>query len=185
MTATTKRIPPLDPVQFTDEQADVAGGRDSARSGLNIVRLLVQNPALYRSYFNFAMHLVAASSLSLRDRELVILHACSFCGDTYDVAQHRSIAKKAGLNAAEIAAAINDGAGLADFERTLLTATEELIKGHRIADATYSALAERYSNQQLLDLVFTVGNYSLMSMVTNSFDVRVESDNTESNWKPY
>lgn len=183
--AKTQRIPPLDPSKFTDEQAEVAGGRDGARSGLNIVRLLVHNPKLYRSYFDFAMHLVAASSLSMRDREIVILHACSFCGDTYDVAQHRSIARKAGLSAEEIEAAINDGAGLTEFDRTLMRATEELIKDHHIADATYAALAERYSPQQLLDFVFTVGNYSLMSMVTNAFYVRVESANTENNWKPY
>jgi alkylhydroperoxidase family enzyme len=43
-----------------------------------------------------------------------------------------------------------------------------------IAEATYAALAERYSDQQLLDLVFAVGQYHLVSMVLNTF--RVERD---------
>lgn len=69
MAATTPRIPPLDPARFTDEQAEVAGGRGSSRSDLNIVRLLVQNPTLYRSYFNFAMQYVRRARGVVEHRE--------------------------------------------------------------------------------------------------------------------
>jgi 4-carboxymuconolactone decarboxylase len=177
------RVPPLDPAEFTDEQAELAGGRGNPRGELSIVRLLVQNPPLYRHYFQFAMHLVAASSLSPREREIVILHTCSRCKGNYDVAQHRVIAQRAGLSVADIEAALNDGAGFSTFERTLLKGVEELVSNHRITDATYALLAERYTPQQLLDLVFTVGNYALMCMTTNTFDVQVEP-NVASGWKP-
>lgn len=179
----TPRLPPLDPSSYTDEQAELAGGRGSARGELSVVRLLVQNPPLYRHYFQFAMHLISANSLPAREREIVILHTCSVCRGKYDVAQHRLIAQRAGLSVADIEGAIGDGANLSAFERTLLKAAEELVKNHRIADVTYAALAERYSSQQLLDLVFTIGNYTLMSMATNTFDVQVEP-NIESGWKP-
>jgi 4-carboxymuconolactone decarboxylase len=177
------RIPPLAPSKFTDEQAELAGGRDGARAQLSIVRLLVENPPLYRSWIPFAMHCIQASSMSPREREIVILHTCSFCHGTYDVAQHRVIAQRAGLSVADVDAAIKDGAGLADFERTLIKAAEELVTEHCIADATYAVLAKRYTPQQLLDLVFTVGNYTMMSMTTNTFGVQVEA-NIESGWKP-
>ena len=178
------RLPPLDPDQYNDEQAELAGGRGSARGKLSIVRLLVQNPPLYREYFHFAMHLISANSLSTRDREIVILHTSATCRGKYDVAQHRVIAQRAGLSVADIESAIKDGAELSEFERTLLRAVEELVKDHRISDATYAMLAARYTPQQLLDLVFTVGNYSLMCMATNTFDVQVEPD-VETSWKPY
>lgn len=183
MPPTTPRLPPLDPDKFTDEQAELAGGRGGPRSQLNVVRLLVQNPALYRNWMPFAMHLISASSLSARERELVILHTCALCGGKYDVAQHRVIAQRAGLSVTDIEAAISDGAGLDEFERTLLNAVGELVNERRIADATYAALAKRFSPQQLLDLVFTIGNYTMMSMTTNTFDVQVEP-NVESGWKP-
>jgi alkylhydroperoxidase family enzyme len=179
----TPRIPPLDPSEFTDEQAELAGGRNGARAQLNIVRLLVENPPLYRSWMPFAMHCIQANSMSPREREIVILHTCAFCRGKYDVAQHRVIAQRAGIGAADVEAAINDGAGLSALERTLMQGVEELVKDHCISDATYAALAERYTRQQLLDFVFTVGNYTMMSMTTSTFGVQLEAD-IESGWKP-
>ena len=177
------RLPPLDPQRFTDEQAELAGGRDGARAQLNIVKLLVQNPPLYRNWMQFAMHLMMSSSLTPRDRELVILHTAALCRGTYDIAQHRLIAQRAGLSANDIEAALNEGEGLSSFEQALLKAVSELVHHRRIADATYARLAEHYSAQQLLDLVFTIGNYTLMCMTTNTFDVQVEP-NIDSGWKP-
>jgi 4-carboxymuconolactone decarboxylase len=183
MAQKSSRIPPLAPEDFTDEQAELAGGRGSARGELNIVRLLVQNPALYRAWMPFGMHGILSSSLSARHREIVVLHTCSLCGGSYDVAQHRVIAQRAGLSAADIEAAINDGTGLAAFERILIDAVNELLADRCISDVTYAALAEHYTRAQLLDLVFAVGNYTLMSMTTKTFDVQVEP-NIESGWKP-
>jgi hypothetical protein len=37
------RLAPLDPGKFTDEQAELTGGRGSARSELSIVRTLIQS----------------------------------------------------------------------------------------------------------------------------------------------
>jgi alkylhydroperoxidase family enzyme len=147
------------------------------------IRTLVQHPALLRNWNGFAMYLIKASSLSARDREILILHTCAQCHATYDVAHHTVIARRAGLTNAEIEAAIRDGAGLASFERTLLKAAEELIKDRCISDATWAALAGRYTRQQLMDLVFTVGNYVLMAMATRTFGVPLEDD-IQGGWKP-
>ena len=43
-----------------------------------------------------------------------------------------------------------------------------------MSDSTYVELASRYDVQGLLDLVFTVGQYHLVSMALNAF--RVERD---------
>jgi 4-carboxymuconolactone decarboxylase len=185
MKPTTPRIPPLDPSQFTDEQAALTDGRDSPRSALNIVRTLVNHPALFRSWTPFAMHLIAtnSSTLTAREREILILRTCGVCESTYDVAQHTVIARRAGLTDTEISSVLRDGAGLSSFERTLLKAADELVRERCITDATWTALAERYTHQQLMDLVFTVGNYTMLSMATNTFGVPVES-NVELGWKP-
>jgi 4-carboxymuconolactone decarboxylase len=44
-----------------------------------------------------------------------------------------------------------------------------------IGDATWSALAARYSTMQLLDLVFTVGQYTLVSMALNTLGVQLDA----------
>jgi alkylhydroperoxidase family enzyme len=183
MKPTSPRSSLLDPDKFSDEQVELAGGRGSPRSQLHIVRTLLQHPDLYRSWMPFAMHLIMANTLSPRDREIVILHTCSKCHGSYDVAHHNVIAKRAGLTDAEIDAAKSNGAGLSPVQRTLLKATDELIDDRNISDTTWTALSEHYTRQQLLDLVFTVGNYVTMTMVTRTFGVSIEA-NAEDGWKP-
>jgi hypothetical protein len=57
-----------------------------------------------------------------------------------------------------------------------MTAAEELVRHKRIGEETWEALAERYSAVQLMDVVSLVGCYTLMAMVTLSFDIEIEGD---------
>ncbi len=60
--------------------------------------------------------------------------------------------------------------------RISLRAVDELHDDACVAEPTYRAIADRYDDQQMLDLVFTVGQYHLVSMALNSF--RVARDDT-------
>ena len=64
--------------------------------------------------------------------------------------------------------------GLSEKDRLLLQATDELHGDAHISDATWEGLTEFYTTHQLMDLVFTVGQYNLMSMAINSFGVQLE-----------
>ena len=55
---------------------------------------------------------------------------------------------------------------------------EQLVHDHFIDAATWRALAAVWNEQQLMDLVFAVGQYTLVSMALNSFGVQLE-DTTE------
>jgi 4-carboxymuconolactone decarboxylase len=67
-----------------------------------------------------------------------------------------------------------DAPGWAPFDATLLRATDELHKDAFISDATWAALSQRYNTQQLMDVVFTVGQYNLVSMALNTFGVQLD-----------
>jgi hypothetical protein len=43
-----------------------------------------------------------------------------------------------------------------------------------VRDETWRALAERYDEKQLLDTVFTVGQYNLVSWALNSLGVELD-----------
>ena len=58
----------------------------------------------------------------------------------------------------------------------MLTATDELRADAFVTDPTWQALAGLYSEQQLMDLVFTVGQYQLVSMALNTFGVQLDPD---------
>ena len=63
---------------------------------------------------------------------------------------------------------------MAEFDATLLGATDELHKDQRISEGTWKALSARYTDQQMMDLIFTVGQYTMVSMFLNSAEVQLE-----------
>ena len=64
--------------------------------------------------------------------------------------------------------------GWEPFDACLLRAADELHTDQSITDETYRSLSDRYAEPQLLDLVFTVGQYHVVSMALNS--MRVQRD---------
>lgn len=62
--------------------------------------------------------------------------------------------------------------GLSELDRLLLQATDELHADAFITDGTWQALARHLNTEQLMDGVFTVGQYNLVSMALNTFGVQ-------------
>lgn len=173
MTTTTVRIPPLAPEDFSDEQARLVGDWKH----LIFSQVLVRHPGMYRTFVPYLAELVTKTSLPPRDRQIVCLHMLELCNDVYEKTHHVTISRKAGLSDEEISAFIaGKGTCLTDFDRTVLKATEELYRDQCISDATWSGLAERYSEQQLMEIVFLAGCYQTMAMLTKSFGMQLESD---------
>jgi hypothetical protein len=54
----------------------------------------------------------------------------------------------------------------------VLRATDELHADTFVTDETWAALAGHWSVEQLMDLVFTVGQYVLVCMALNTFGVQ-------------
>ena len=62
------------------------------------------------------------------------------------------------------------------LDRALLGAADELLADARISDATWRVLAAELDDQQLMDVVFTVGAYDLVAMAFRTFDVELDAD---------
>jgi hypothetical protein len=61
-----------------------------------------------------------------------------------------------------------------DWDSTLLRAAEELHNGALISDATWEGLSEHYTKRQMMETVFTVGQYNMVAMYLNSLGVQFE-----------
>ncbi len=149
--------------------------------GLNVLGTLARHPALTRAYHTFNGHVLFASTLSVRQRELLVLRVAAVRQADYEWAQHVVIAREAGLDDDEIAriAAGPDAPGWATLDAAMLAAVDELIGDAMIADATWRALARDLDERQLMDLVFTVGAYDLLAMAFRSFGVELDADLVE------
>jgi 4-carboxymuconolactone decarboxylase len=173
----TQRIPMRNLAQLTGEDAETAaknrvGGRD-----LNIFRVMMNHPNLTRRWTVFAGHVLRKQTLPVRERELLILRIGWLNQAEYEWAQHVEIAKRAGISDAEIER-IKQGprGGWSAHDSALLQAVDDLFEGSVISDQTWTALAEKYSTEQMMDLVFTIGQYNLVSWALNSFGVPLDDN---------
>ena len=64
--------------------------------------------------------------------------------------------------------------GWSERDRALLQAVEELMTEREVSRDTWNDLSRFYSTEQMMDIVFTVGNYSMLGMAINSFDVMLD-----------
>ncbi|MEQ8348951.1 MAG: carboxymuconolactone decarboxylase family protein [Sneathiellaceae bacterium] len=170
------RIPLLDESSATGEAAELLATSHVGGRLLNIFRCLAQHPKLMKRWRVFASHVLGKSTLPLREREILILRTGWLCHSAYEFGQHTEIGLDCGLTEEEIARIVEgaDASGWSADDRLLLLAADELRGECRISDSTWAALSRRWDRQQMMDIVFTVGNYTLVAMALNSFGVPLD-----------
>ena len=178
--------PRIEPVELDrlDEEQQAAIERflnvpdDKVGGGkvLNIFRTLLHAPKALAGFLAWGNYVLSRrNALPPREREMVILRTGWLCRSGYEFAQHTRIGKNCGLTDEEIAQikAGPDAEGWTPLESAMLRSADELVANHHVSDATWSALAE-LGDKGRMDLVFTVGQYTQVSMILNSFGVQVE-----------
>jgi 4-carboxymuconolactone decarboxylase len=187
MSAADRRLVPLEPTEFGSEAARLLGttldrvaaleGNESApRQVLNILRTLAHHPHLLGPFLGFATAL-ASGALPRRSSELLALRAAWNCHSDFEWGHHAVYARAAGLNEAEIASVAEGPAapGWSEGDRVLLRAADELHAQQDLSEATWRALESTHSAEQLVEIPFVVGQYTMLSMVANATGVPVEA----------
>ena len=165
------RLEPLDPATLDEDTRRHVPG-----DALNIFRTLAHHPKLLKRWLVFGSHVLSKSTLPARERELAILRTGWRCGSAYEFGQHTVIGSGTGITDDEIRALTLplDEHPWSDDDRALLDAADELHDDQCITTATWERLRARWDDQQLLDLIFTVGQYTLVSMALNSLGVQLD-----------
>lgn len=134
------------------------------------------HPALAQAFLTFNAHVLSASTLTPRQRELVVLRVAALRDSAYEWAQHAVLAGDVGIEPDEVASvAIGpDADGWSSDEAALLRAVDELIADATIDDVTFAAL--EFDERQVLDLVFTVGAYDALAMALRVCGTPLDDD---------
>lgn len=151
---------------------------DECRDPGNLVGTFARYPVLAKAYLTFNGHVLFHSSLSSRQRELVVLRVAYRTKCEYEWAQHVRVGAHAGLTSEEVGWIV-DGPGRAEWdapERFLLRAVDELLDATAVSEATWAELARHLDEDQLMDLVFTVGAYQTLAMALRSFGIEPEPE---------
>lgn len=172
------RILPLTDGTASPEQMQLMEGLKRKGKVWNVFATLCQHTLLAKHWLPFATYVLRDNTVPPREREILILRIGWLCQSEYEWAQHVRIGKRAGLTDKEIRG-ISEGpesALLNNSDQLLVRATDELYEDACLSDHTWQALCKTYNQSQLVDLVFTVGQYNLVSMALNSFGVQLDDD---------
>jgi alkylhydroperoxidase family enzyme len=138
-----------------------------ADAKVNAVRMMAHaSPEVFSSFNKFASAIFVKSPLPADLRQIGILRAGYIAKAVYETTQHESVAKKVGLNEAQIAAIKKGGKHpgvLNDKQQAVLDFVEEFIVNVRPTDATLAAVRKHLTDEQLTDLMFITGVYMTVS----------------------
>jgi alkylhydroperoxidase family enzyme len=182
MRLTKPRIAPLSDADLTPEQAEalepMRGGGPVAKGGpvLNIFRTLAHAPKALARFNQWGGYVLSRrNDLPPREREIVILRTGYLCKSGYEWTQHSHIGLREGLSQDEIdriKAGADAGWGAADA--ALIRAADELHADQFITEATWTELGRHFTQKQCMDVVFTTGQYTQVSMILNTFGVQLD-----------
>jgi alkylhydroperoxidase family enzyme len=185
------RIAPLPPADWPPEMRDAIAAlrpanlrhpfpsRDPGRpKGLNALGTMAHHAELARAFHTFNGHILFGTSLSPRQRELLVLRVAAVRRSIYEWKQHVVLAGDAGIAPEEVSwiAEGADAPGWSPVDRALVGAVDELLADARVGDASWEVLVTAFDAEQLLDIIFTVGAYDALAMALRSFGVPPDDD---------
>ena len=176
MTERKQRVPFRDFSTLSAEDREMGERNKVNGKVVNIFRVLMNHPRLTRAWSKFASYILSdQQTLAPREREIAILRIGWLNQASYEYEQHVRIGKAAGLSEDEIDR-IGKGpsAGWGKHDAALIQAVDDLFNNSVVSDETWRTLSERYNTEQLMDVVFTIGQYNLVSWALNSLGVPLD-----------
>jgi 4-carboxymuconolactone decarboxylase len=170
------RLPPLEPSEWTPEQRKRFDPNGTGQRAANVFVTFVRNPSADRVRGPINQHILNSTTLSVRQRETLLMRIGVLCRSEYEWAAHSRLGRRAGMTDADVARIIAgpDSGGGEPLEIALIRATDELYRDDRVSDETWAALAKNLETKQLLDVLIAVGGYRSTSMAINSAGVQLD-----------
>ena len=178
LTGKAARIPPLEPNEWTPEQRKRFDPNGTGQRASNVFVTFVRNPPADRLRGPINQHILNATTLSVRQRETLLMRIGVLCRSEYEWAAHSRLGRRAGMTDADVARIVAgpDSGGGDPLETALLRATDELYRDDRVSDETWAMLAKTLDTKQLLDVLIAVGGYRATSMAINSAGVQLDAN---------
>ena len=108
-------------------------------------------------------------------RETIILATAREIRSQYEFYAHARLARQAGLAESTIQAIAHGTApqGLSGDEEKLVRYVQELLQNHKISDATFNAVRDRFGMQKTLEITGLIGHYLLVGQILAAFEVEL------------
>ena len=164
------------PISDNDWPVEIADMLSGFAGGLNVYRTMAHHPALLNAWADFREHIVNQTTLGNLRSEAVILRTGARLGSSYEWHQHIIRARKSGMEDTRIARLNGPIDEMFLDDAFLATAVDELFDNHRLSKTTETALENLVGKHGVLDLIATVGFYSTLGFILNTFDTPLDQN---------
>jgi alkylhydroperoxidase family enzyme len=168
------RLEPLAPPYAPEVADELARLMPRGVPPIALFRTVAHNPRVLGRWRGGA--LLDKGSITLRQRELVILRTTARLGAEYEWGVHIAFfAAKAGFSEAERAATVHAGPeAWSGAEAVLVRIADALVDDATLSDALWAEAAAAFSPAQLVEILSLVGFYHLVAFVVNATGVARE-----------
>jgi alkylhydroperoxidase family enzyme len=135
---------------------------------LNIFKLIANAQTAYRPFMAYGGVLLRDLEVDPVVREQAILRVAALTpGAEYEWVQHEAIGRAVGMTDAQVEACRSG-----DPDDLVLRFTDEVVRDASPSDATFAAMAERFSPREIIELILVIGQYMMLArlMATAQID---------------
>lgn len=168
-------LPPLTDAEWPDAVAHLLPG---FAGRLNVYRVMAHNPALLAAWERLRNHVVLESALTPQQSEVVILRTGHRWAAPYEWAHHVVRGRATGLSDARIEAARHEPASwdAGSEDAALMGAVDSLLDDGKLSTAQVADLQARIGTVAVLDVMATVGMYTTLAFLVQTFATPVEPE---------
>ena len=170
--------PRIEPVGEPDAELQeiLAGALTHDGTPLNIFGVLGRHPKLLKRFNLLGGFLLNKGLVPPREREVVILRIGWNAQARYEFGQHTVIGRRCGLTDGEILSLTRpvEEHDWSAEDRALIALADELADDDCVSDGTWSLLAERWDDAELVELLVLAGFYRMVSGFLNSAGVQLD-----------
>ncbi|MCR2782966.1 MULTISPECIES: carboxymuconolactone decarboxylase family protein [unclassified Microbacterium] len=175
------RISKIAPDQMTTRQREVFERIAGSRGRLGApFQVWLQSPELCDRVEKLGSYLRWDSSLPLRLRELSLLIAARFFDAQYSWNAHVDVALAEGIPQQAIDALARRETPVfdRDEDQVFYAFCDELLTEHFVSQQTFDAALAYFGPAGLVDTVASLGNFTMLGMLLNTFEVDLQADRT-------
>jgi len=167
------RIPYLSPEEMTPEFREML----KDRFDLNLYRMLPHAPTVGAGFLKMGGAILRQSELDPQLREIAILRVGFLSRASYEIHQHKRIARKVGLSEEKIAAIEHAPASavFSPLEKLVLRYTDDVVANVKASEPLFDELLSKLSNRTMAELTLTIGFYMAVSRFLENFEVDIET----------
>lgn len=175
------RLAKLEPETMTERQreiaARIAGRRGAVRGPFQV---WLNSPEACERVEALGAFLRFESSIPLRLRELSLLLAARNWDAQYSWNAHVDKAVEEGIPRAAVEAIARHEEPVFDNDEDAIfyRFCQEVLKEHFVSDETFAAALDAFGPEGLVDTVASLGNFTMLGMCLNTFEVDLQPDRT-------